>query len=157
MSCDGVTIGLPSFGPRIFLEPSINCLASWIASSPRGAWMAIWSPSKSALNAGHANGWRRMARPSTSLGSKAWIPNLCNVGARFNNTGWCLITSSTIGQILSSILSIIRSAALILVANSFLTNPEITNGLNKLTAISLGIPHWYIFNVGPTAITERPE
>lgn len=33
----------------------------------------------------------------------------------------------------------------------------ITNGLNRLIAISRGIPHWYIFRSGPTAITERPE
>ena len=157
MSWDGVTIGLPSLGPKIFVDPNINCLASWIASSPNGTWTAIWSPSKSALNAGVTNGWRRIARPSTNLGSNAWIPNLWRVGARFNNTGCALITSSTIGQILSSILSINLSAALILVANWSLTNPLITNGLNKFNAISRGIPHWYIFKSGPTAITERPE
>ena len=67
------------------------------------------------------------------------------------------MTSSTIGQITSSILSINLSAALIFVAICSLTNPLITNGLNKFKAISRGIPHWYIFKSGPTAITERPE
>ena len=157
MSWDGVTIGFPSFGPKILFEPSINWRASWIASSPNGTWTAIWSPSKSALNAGVTSGCRRIARPSTSFGSNTWIPNLCNVGARLSNTGCCWITSSTIGQIRSSILSINLSAALIFVANWSLTRPLITNGLNRFNAISRGIPHWYIFKSGPTAITERPE
>ena len=48
---------------------------------------AIWSPSKSALNAAHANGCNLIALPSINTGWKAWIDNLCSVGALFNNTG----------------------------------------------------------------------
>ena len=31
---------------------------------------------------------QRMALPSTSTGSKAWMPRRCSVGARFRSTGW---------------------------------------------------------------------
>ena len=157
MSWDGVTIGSPDFGCKMLFEPSINILASAWASSESGTWTAIWSPSKSALNAGQTNGWSLIALPPTKIGSNAWIPNLCSVGARFNITGCSLITSSTISQTTGSWLSINLLAALILWAISLLTKPWITCGLNNSSAISLGIPHWYIFNDGPTTITERPE
>ena len=157
MSCDGVTIGDPSFGDRILLAPSINILASAWASWESGTWTAIWSPSKSALNAGHTNGWRRIALPPINTGSKAWIPSLCRVGARLSNTGCSLITSSTTSHTFESLLSINLLAALILWAKSLFTNSWITCGLNNSRAISFGIPHWYIFRDGPTTITERPE
>src|SRR5262247_606501 len=35
-----------------------------------------------------------MAFPSTRMGSKAWMPRRCRVGARFRSTGCSLITSS---------------------------------------------------------------
>ena len=137
--------------------PNIRILASALASSESGTCTAIWSPSKSALNAVHTSGCRRIALPPTSLGSNAWIPNLCRVGARFNITGCSVITSSTISQTQSSLLSINFLAPLILWASPALTKPLITWGLNNSRAISLGIPHWYIFKLGPTTITERPE
>ena len=31
------------------------------------------------------------------------------------------------------------------------------NGWNSSSAISLGRPHWWSFNVGPDTITDRPE
>ena len=157
MSCDGVTIGSPDFGCKILLDPSIRSLASAWASSDNGTWTAIWSPSKSALNAVHTNGCKRIALPPTKIGSNAWIPNLCSVGARFNNTGCSLITSSTISQTCGSRLSINLLAALILWAISLSTKPLITCGLNNSRAISFGIPHWYILSDGPTTITLRPE
>ena len=98
-----------------------------------------------------------MARPSTRTGSKAWIPNLCNVGARLSKTGCSWITSSKISQTSSSPRSILRFAFLMFVAISRCTNSRITNGLNNSIAISFGKPHWYIFKNGPTTITERPE
>ena len=56
MSCDGVTTGLPSLGLRMLLDASISNLASACASFDSGTWTAIWSPSKSALNAGVTSG-----------------------------------------------------------------------------------------------------
>ena len=44
------------------------------ASGDSGTWTAIWSPSKSALNAVQTSGWILMAFPSTSTGSNAWMP-----------------------------------------------------------------------------------
>ena len=157
MSCEGVTIGFPSFGDRILLAPSINNLASALASSESGTWTAIWSPSKSALNAAHTNGCSLIALPPTSFGSNAWIPSLCRVGARLSITGCSVITSSTTSHTHSSLESINFLAPLILWAKSLSTRPWITCGLNSSRAISFGIPHWYIFKFGPTTITERPE
>ena len=59
----------------LFTE-SIKNLASACASTDNGTWTAIWSPSKSALYAVQANGCNLIALPSTSTGSKAWIPSL---------------------------------------------------------------------------------
>ena len=74
----------------------ISSRDSSCASNDSGTCTAIWSPSKSALNAAHTNGWIRMAFPSTSTGSKAWIPRRCSVGARFRSTGWSWMISSRI-------------------------------------------------------------
>ena len=71
MSWDGVMIGSPVAGERMLLLASINMRASVWASIASGTCTAIWSPSKSALKAGHTSGWSWMARPSTNLGSKA--------------------------------------------------------------------------------------
>ena len=71
MSCSGVTIGFPSLGFKMLLAPNINSLASACASSDSGIWIAIWSPSKSALKAGHTNGCRRIALPPIKTGSNA--------------------------------------------------------------------------------------
>ena len=49
-------------------------LASICASGDSGTCTAIWSPSKSALNAVQTSGWILIALPSTSTGSKAWMP-----------------------------------------------------------------------------------
>ena len=98
----------------MFPEPNIRVLASAPASSDNCTCTAIWSPSKSALKAGQTNGCSLIALPPTKIGSNAWIPNLCSVGARFNNTGCSLITSSTISQTTGSLFSIRRLAALIL-------------------------------------------
>ena len=76
----------------------IKTLASNCASRLKGMWTAIWSPSKSALNAVQTNGWSWIALPSIKIGSNAWIPNLWSVGARFKRIGCSLITSSKISQ-----------------------------------------------------------
>ena len=139
------------------LEPSIRILASVLASSLKGTWTAIWSPSKSALNAVQTSGWSLIALPLINLGSNAWIPSLCKVGALLSITGCSLITSSTTSHTLGSWLSIIFLADLILLARPLSVKPWITWGLNNSKAISLGIPHWYIFKSGPTTITLLPE
>ena len=58
----------PVAGFRRFFEESMSSCASRLASSVSGTWMAIWSPSKSALNAGQTSGWTWMALPSISFG-----------------------------------------------------------------------------------------
>ena len=87
MSCDGSAIGRPSEGLRMLLDDTISTRASSCDSNDSGTCTAIWSPSKSALNAAQTSGWIRMALPSTSLGSNAWMPSRCSVGARLSSTG----------------------------------------------------------------------
>src|SRR5690349_469469 len=55
MSCDGTAIGWPLAGLRMLLLESISTAASICASGLSGMWTAIWSPSKSALNAVQTN------------------------------------------------------------------------------------------------------
>ena len=49
-------IGSPLAKCRILFEANIKVLASNCASSESGTWTAIWSPSKSALNAVQTKG-----------------------------------------------------------------------------------------------------
>jgi len=56
MSCVGTVIGWPEAGDRMLCEASISTLASTWASGDSGMWTAIWSPSKSALNAVQTSG-----------------------------------------------------------------------------------------------------
>src|SRR6266850_391913 len=81
MSCDGTMIGSPLAGESTLFDASINVRASICASSDSGTCTAIWSPSKSALNAAHTSGCSWIALPSISTGSKAWIPRRCRVDA----------------------------------------------------------------------------
>ena len=87
MSWVGTVIGRPCDGDRMLCAESIRIRASACASDDRGRWTAIWSPSKSALNAVQTSGWIWMAEPSTRTGMNAWMPRRCRVGARFSSTG----------------------------------------------------------------------
>ena len=71
MSCEGMVTVWPSAGFRMLSEAIMSERASAWASADSGRWTAIWSPSKSALNAAQANGGRWIALPSTKIGSKA--------------------------------------------------------------------------------------
>ena len=153
----GVTIGRPDAGDRMLLADSISTRASACASADSGTWMAIWSPSKSALKAVHTSGWICSALPSTSTGSKAWMPRRCSVGARLSSTGCSLMTSSRTSHTCARRRSTIRLAVLMFCASSRSTSRFITNGLNSSRAISLGRPHWCSLSVGPATMTERPE
>ena len=94
----GMAIGRPLAGDRMLLTDSISTRASAWASDDRGTCTAIWSPSKSALNALQTSGWIWMALPSTRTGSKAWMPRRCRVGARLSSTGCSRMTSSSTSQ-----------------------------------------------------------
>ena len=94
MSCEGTMIGLPLAGLRMLLVDIISTLASSCASRLSGTCTAIWSPSKSALKAAHTSGWSWIALPSIRIGSNAWMPSRCSVGARLSSTGCSRITSS---------------------------------------------------------------
>ena len=74
MSWLGTAIGRPDAGDKMLCAESMSIRASACASAESGRCTAIWSPSKSALNAAHTSGWIWMALPSTSTGSNAWIP-----------------------------------------------------------------------------------
>src|SRR6195952_994563 len=82
MSCDGVASGAPCAGDRMLFEDSMSTRASACASALSGRWTAIWSPSKSALNAWQTSGWTWIALPSPSTGSNAWMPRRGGGGAR---------------------------------------------------------------------------
>ncbi len=77
MSCDGTMIGEPFAGCRMLLVDIIKTRASSCASSDSGTCTAIWSPSKSALNAAQTSGCSWIALPSISTGSNAWMPRRC--------------------------------------------------------------------------------
>ncbi len=98
MSCDGTMIGLPLAGDRMLLVDIIRTRASSCASRLKGTCTAIWSPSKSALNAEQTSGWSWIALPSISTGSNAWMPRRWSVGARLSITGCSRITSSRMSQ-----------------------------------------------------------
>src|SRR3954465_7739141 len=87
MSWVGMAIGRPWAGDRMLCADSISTRASACASADSGTCTAIWSPSKSALNAVQTSGWIWMALPSISCGSKAWMPRRGRGGARFRRTG----------------------------------------------------------------------
>ena len=117
MSCDGIAMGCPLAGERMLLDDSMSTLASICASGDRGTCTAIWSPSKSALNAVQTRGWMRMALPSTRIGSKAWMPRRWSVGARFRSTGCSRMTSSRKSHTSGRCCSTISLAALMVVTS----------------------------------------
>src|SRR5215204_3450332 len=143
MSCDGVASGAPCAGDRMLLLDSISTRASACASALSGRWTAIWSPSKSALNAWQTSGWTWIALPSTSTGSKAWMPRRWSVGARLSRTGCSWMTSSSTSQTSGIIESTIFLAALMFWTALRSTSRAMMNGLNSSSAISFGRPHWY--------------
>ncbi len=157
MSWVGIVTGRPSAGLRMLFEDSIRMRASACASADSGRCTAIWSPSKSALNAVQTSGWIWMALPSTSCGSKAWMPRRCSVGARFSRTGCSAMTSSSTSYTTVRPRSTMRLALLMFCAWFRSTRRFITNGLKSSSAIALGRPHWCSFSCGPTTITERAE
>ena len=157
MSCDGVASGAPCAGDRMLLLDSIRMRASACASALSGRWTAIWSPSKSALNAWQTSGWTWMALPSTSTGSKAWMPRRCSVGARLSSTGCSWMTCSSTSHTCGIIESTIFLAALMFCASLRSTSWAMMNGLNSSSAMSLGRPHWCRRSDGPATMTERPE
>ena len=138
-------------------EANINSWASKIAALPSGTWTAIWSPSKSALNAVHTNGCNWIAFPSISLGWNACIPNLCKVGARLSSTGCPFKTFSRISQTTGSFLSTIFFADLTVFTIPLSIIFLMINGLKSSAAIFFGRPHSCSFRVGPTTITDLAE
>ena len=90
MSCVGLMMGLPFAGDRMLLVHIMSTRASICASMESGTCTAIWSPSKSALNAVQTSGCSWIALPSISTGSNAWMPRRCSVGARLSSTGCSL-------------------------------------------------------------------
>ena len=115
--------------------------ASACASAESGRCTAIWSPSKSALNAWQTSGWIWIALPSTSTGSNAWMPRRWSVGARLRSTGCSWMTSSSTSQTSGIIESTIFLAALMFWTCLRSTSRAMMNGLNSSSAISFGSPH----------------
>ena len=109
-------IGSPFAGDRMLFDDSISARASSCASIDSGTCTAIWSPSKSALNAVQTSGCSWIALPSISTGSNAWMPRRCSVGARFSSTGCSRMTCSRMSQTSGPSRSTKRLAALIVVA-----------------------------------------
>jgi len=124
MSCDGTAMGCPLAGDRMLLDDNMSTLASICASGLSGTCTAIWSPSKSALNAVQTRGWILMALPSTRMGSKAWMPRRCSVGARFSSTGCSRMTSSRKSHTSGRCCSTISFAALIVVTRPSFSSLE---------------------------------
>ena len=123
----------------------------------KGTCTAIWSPSKSALNAAQVNGWSSIASPSISFGSKAWTPRRWSVGALFRRTGCSLTINSKASQTAFVSFSTSFFACLIVETRPNLFNLAYKNGLNNSSAIFFGKPHSCSFKSGPTTITDLPE
>ena len=157
MSWVGTATGAPLEGDRMLLAESISTCVSICASMESGTCTAIWSPSKSALNAVHTSGWISMALPSTRMGSKPWMPSRCSVGARFSSTGCSWMTSSRMSHTSGRSFSTYFLAALIDEAMPRSSSLRRMNGLKSSSAIFLGRPHWCSLRYGPTTMTERPE
>ena len=157
MSWEGTVIGAPLAGFKILCAESIKVEASKIASWPSGTCTAIWSPSKSALNAVHTNGCNWIAFPSINFGWNAWIPNRWRVGARLRSTGCPFNTFSKISHTTGSLRSTIFLADFTVFTIPLSINFRMMNGLKSSAAIFLGRPHSWSFNSGPTTITDRPE
>ena len=87
MSWLGFIFILEDEGVSKLLFDSINIFVSACDFSDKGKWIPIWSPSKSALNAEHTNGWSFIVFFFVILGLKACIPSLCSVGALFKSIG----------------------------------------------------------------------
>src|SRR5947207_812688 len=149
MSCVGVVSGRPCAGERMLFAESIRIRASACASAESGRWTAIWSPSKSALNAWQTSGCTWIALPSTRTGSKAWMPRRWSVGARFSSTGCSAMTSSSTSQTSGTIESTCFFAALMFWTDFRSTSRLMMNGLKSSSAISFGKPHWCSFRFGP--------
>ena len=115
MSWVGTMIGLPLAGERMLLVDIIRPRASTWASTDSGTCTAIWSPSKSALYAAQTSGWSWIALPSIRIGSKAWMPRRCRVGARLSSTGCSRMTSSRMSQTSGRSFSTIFLALLMVV------------------------------------------
>jgi hypothetical protein len=128
MSCDALMIGPPFAGLKMLCVESISTCASAWASTDSGRWTAIWSPSKSALNPPQTSGCRRIALPSTSTGSKAWMPIRWSVGARLSMTGCWWMTSSRMSHTSASRRSSIRLALLIVSARPCSLSLRMMNG-----------------------------
>ena len=135
----------------------INIRASAWASNVIGKWIAIWSPSKSALNALQTNGWICIAFPKVIFGWNAWIPRRCKVGALFNKIGCPFINISRISFIILLLNFILSFAVLIFFVNWSCSNFCIIKGWKSSIPISKGNPHSYSFNLGSTIITDRAE
>ena len=157
MSCEGAMSGPPWAGEKMLFVESMSVDASTCASRDRGRWTAIWSPSKSALKAVQTRGWMTMEFPSTRMGSKAWMPMRCRVGARFSSTGCSWMTSSRMSQTSASRRSSIFFALLMVSASPISFRRRMMKGWNSSSAIFFGRPHWWIFSSGPTTMTERAE
>src|ERR671921_313670 len=151
MSWVGVARGAPCAGDRMLFADSMRIRASACASALSGRWTAIWSPSKSALNAWQTSGWTWIALPSTSTGSNAWMPRRCSVGARLRSTGCSWMTSSSTSHTSGIIESTIFLAALMFWTALRSTSRAMMNGLNSSRAISFGRPHWCRRSDGPAA------
>src|ERR671928_28571 len=154
MSWVGVASGAPWAGDRMLFADSISSRASAWASADSGRCTAIWSPSKSALNAWQTSGWTWIALPSTSTGSNAWMPRRCSVGARLSSTGCSWMTSSSTSQTSGIIESTIFLAALMFWTALRSTRRAMMNGLNSSSAISLGRPHWWGLSDAAVEVVE---
>ena len=118
---------------------------------------AIWSPSKSALNAAQVRGCNSIASPSINLGSKAWTPSLWSVGALLSITGCSLTITSKASQTALVSFSTSFLACLIVEAKPSLFSLAYKKGLNNSKAIFFGKPHSWSLRSGPTTITDLPE
>jgi hypothetical protein len=122
------------------LTESIRSLASRCAARDSGTWTAIWSPSKSALNAVQTSGWIWMAEPSISDPERLDAEAVKRRGAVQQDQ---VILDHLLQDLPHSRVDPLDEplGALMLWACPWSTSFRITNGLNSSSAIRFGSPH----------------
>ena len=140
----------------MLFDESIRMRASDWASAESGRWTAIWSPSKSALNAAdervHLD---RLALDEHRL--ERLDAEAVERRRAVEQHGCSAMTSSSTSQTSGTIDSTYFFAALMFWTDFRSTSRLMMNGLKSSSAISFGSPHWCSFRFGPATMTERPE
>src|SRR5205807_7394811 len=153
MSCDGSATGRPSDGLSTLLDEIMSSRASSWLSNESGTCTAIWSPSKSALNAAHTSGWIRIAFAFHQHRLERLDAEAVQRRRAVQEHGVVLDDFLQDLEHLRAFLLHDLLGSLHRLGEPFSTSLGMMKGLNSSTAIAFGSPHWCHLSPGPTTIT----